>query len=179
MYLKRRCRSVQTSRLPLAHRPKTPRKAPSNMLAPPDGACTCLPPHPTLHCCSPSLMGDSTNAATVDMSQARKSTACLTQKKQEKVNSHSPGSDKTHHIQITSCFPMPSRSQRRSTLPLSAATPTKQKSGSPGVHSKTLGGPPPPHDQFSSRRIGQRVSVTSVFGVLIFQIIFALLRPLG
>ena len=50
-------------------------------------------------------MGDSTNAATVDMSQARKSTACLTKKKnKKKVNSHAPGSDKTHHIQITSCF---------------------------------------------------------------------------
>ena len=35
------------------------------MLAPPDGTCTRLPSHSTLYCCSPSLIGDSTNAATV------------------------------------------------------------------------------------------------------------------
>ena len=43
------------------------------MPAPLDGACTSLSSHPTLYCCSPSLMGDSTNAVTIDVSQARKS----------------------------------------------------------------------------------------------------------
>ena len=52
----------------------------SYVLAPPDGACTSLPSHPTLCYCSPYFMGDSTNVATVDVSQARKTTAHLTLK---------------------------------------------------------------------------------------------------
>ena len=51
------------------------------MLSPPDGACTTILSHPSPYQCSPSLMGDSTtNAATVDVSHARKTTAHLTLK---------------------------------------------------------------------------------------------------
>ena len=63
-----------------------------------------IPPHATLHCGSPSMMGDSTNAATVDVSRARKKHL----------------SSNVEDKPLNSCFLLPSRSQRRPTPPPSA-----------------------------------------------------------
>ena len=83
-------RTVQASRSPrltvFIQSEKNHAKSQLNMLAPPDGTCTSLPSHPTLYCCSPSFLGDSTNAATVDVSQARTTTAQFTLKTQVQVH---------------------------------------------------------------------------------------------
>ena len=56
------------------------------------------------------------------------------------------------HMKISICTLQP-KSPRLPTFPLSAAPPTRQRSGSCGEHSKAVGGPPT-YAQFSSRRIG-------------------------
>ena len=102
----------------------------SNTLAPRDGACSSLPSHPTLHCCSPSLMGDSTKAATVDVSQARKTTVHLTLKTR-RCSSHTVAPDTRasaatngapewaqQEYPLKCCSLLPSRSPRLPTLPL-------------------------------------------------------------
>ena len=79
-YRMRHCRSVQTSRTPkltVQNTLWTPRKVPF------EHACTTRrrlykSAITSLYRCSPCLMGESTNAATVDVSQARSTTAHLT-----------------------------------------------------------------------------------------------------
>ena len=79
-----------------------------------------------------------------------------------------PEKAQKNHPLSSSSVP-PSRSQRRSTDPLSAALPTEQKSGSWGLFGA----------QFSPCKVGHNACHTSVSVVLIFHNIFALVLPLG
>ena len=154
------------------------RQVPVNLLAPPRSASTRLQSHPTLNCCSPFLMRDSLKAATVGVS-CEGNNRLSDHKKNKKVQqplTWLSGRRQTTS-KITPSFPLPSRSQRRPTPPLSAAPPTRQRSGSCGVHCKALGGLHP-YDRFSSRRI-VCVCHPCLWRPLIFQSIIALPLPLG
>ena len=103
--LNRKAQTSRSQRLTVQKKMRQTRKVPFELLAPPNGACANLPSHPT--------------------------TACLTTKKQENSTANHLAQRKTtNHLQITSCLPLPSRSQLRPTPSLSAAPPTRPQTGS-------------------------------------------------
>ena len=115
--------NLRSPRLTVQNKLRRTRRAPYKLARTTKWCLYKSPITPFPYCCSPSLLGDSTKAATVDVSQARKTTSHPTLKTKVPLTPlQQPGAPgrAQQRRPLNSCSLLPSRSQRRPMPPVFA-----------------------------------------------------------